>query len=57
MKAQSMESKVGNKCSKCEYCKDVFGNYIQCAKTGQFIDWYYWNDEEPESCPKKEQSS
>lgn len=57
MRAQSTESKAGNKCSKCEYCKDVFGNYIQCAKTGQFIDWYYWNDEEPESCPKKEQSS
>ena len=39
------------KCEKCEYFKDVFGNFVQCIKTGQFLDWEYWNNKEPEDCP------
>ena len=33
-----------NKCDGCEYFKDVFGNYVQCVKTGRFVDWEYWNN-------------
>lgn len=42
------------KCEKCEYFKDVFGNFVQCIKTGRFLDWEYWNNKEPEDCPLKE---
>lgn len=43
-----------NKCDKCEYFKDVFGNFVQCIKTGRFIDYEYWNNQEPEDCPTKD---
>lgn len=43
-----------NKCDKCQYFTDVFGNFVQCVKTGRLIDWEYWNNIEPEDCPFKE---
>ena len=42
-----------NKCDDCEHLKDVFGNYVQCVKTGRFVDYEYWNNIEPEDCPLK----
>lgn len=35
----------------CEYLKNVFGNYVQCVKTGCFVDYEYWHDETPDDCP------
>lgn len=43
-----------NKCDKCSCFKNVFGNFVQCIKTGRLIDWEYWNNIEPEDCPLKE---
>ena len=43
-----------NKCDKCEYFNDVFGNFIQCKKIGRFIDYEYWHNQEPEDCPTKD---
>lgn len=43
-----------NKCDKCSYFKDQFGNFVMCIKTSRFIDWEYWNNIEPEDCPLKE---
>ena len=43
-----------NKCDKCPYFKDQFGNFIMCIKTSRFVDWEYWNNIEPEDCPLKE---
>lgn len=40
-----------NKCDKCPYFKDQFGNFVMCIKTSRFIDWEYWNNVEPEDCP------
>ena len=42
-----------NKCDGCEHFIDVFGNFVQCSETNRFIDYEYWNNEEPEDCPKK----
>ena len=44
-----------NTCEHCEFFKDVFGNFVQCVKTGQFVDYEYWNDIEVENCPLKEE--
>jgi len=41
------------KCEKCEYFKDIFGNYVQCCKTGRFLNYEYWNNEDPYDCPIK----
>ena len=41
------------KCENCEFFKDVFGNYVQCCKTGRFLDYEYWHDEDPSDCPIK----
>lgn len=35
----------------CECLKNVFGNYVQCVKTGRFVDYEYWHDETPDDCP------
>lgn len=43
-----------NKCEHCEFFVDVFGNFVQCVKTGRFVDYEYWNNIEPEDCPLKE---
>lgn len=43
-----------NKCDKCPYFKDQFGNFVMCIKTSRFVDWEYWNNVEPEDCPLKE---
>lgn len=43
-----------NKCDKCPYFKDQFGNFVMCIKTSRFINWEYWNNIEPEDCPLKE---
>ena len=43
-----------NKCDGCEYFKNVFGNYVQCVKTGRLVDYEYWNNEHPKDCPKHE---
>ena len=43
-----------NTCDGCKYFKDVFGNYVQCVKTGRFVDYEYWNNEQPEDCPIKD---
>lgn len=45
-----------NKCEYCKFFKNVFGNFVQCAQTGRFIDWEYWNNKEPEDCPFKFES-
>lgn len=46
------------KCDNCEYLKDVFGNFVQCIKTGRFLNYEYWNNEDPTDCPldSKEQN-
>lgn len=43
-----------NQCDKCPYFKDIFGNYVQCVKTGRFIDYEYWHNELPDDCPLPE---
>lgn len=43
-----------NKCDKCKYFRDVFGNFVQCVKTGRFVDYEYWHNQEPEDCPTKD---
>ena len=40
-------------CEKCQFLKDVFGNYVQCCKTGRFVDYEYWHNEDPHDCPIK----
>lgn len=40
-----------NKCETCKYIKDVFGNFVQCIKTGRFIDYEYWHNMHPQDCP------
>ena len=40
-----------NQCEKCEFFKDVFGNFVQCIKTGRFIDYEYWYNIHPIDCP------
>ena len=42
-----------NKCDKCPYLKDQFGNFVMCIKTSRFIDWEYWNNIEPDDCQLK----
>ena len=42
-----------SQCEHCEFLKDVFGNYVQCNLTGRFVDYEYWNNIQPEDCPKK----
>lgn len=44
-----------NKCDKCKYFRDVFGNFVQCVKTGRFVDYEYWNNIEVEDCPLKDE--
>lgn len=39
------------KCENCEYLKDVFGNFVQCVKTGRFLNYEYWNNVNPTDCP------
>lgn len=46
-----------NKCDKCEYFKNIFGNFVQCIKTGRLIDYEYWHNLEPDDCPKKEKKN
>lgn len=46
-----------NNCEHCEYFKDVFGNFVQCVKTGRFVDYEYWNNIEVEDCPLKDETS
>ena len=41
------------KCEKCEFLADVFGNFVQCCKTGRFVDYEYWHNEDPADCPLK----
>ena len=41
------------KCEKCEDFKDIFGNYVQCCKTGRFLNYEYWNNKDPYDCPIK----
>ena len=43
-----------NKCENCEYLIDVFGNFVQYAKTKRFVDYEYWNNKMPYDCPFKE---
>ena len=43
-----------NQCDKCPYFKDIFGNYVQCVKTGRFINYEYWHNELPDDCPLPE---
>ncbi len=43
-----------NHCENCKFLKDVFGNFVQCIKTGRFVDYEYWNDVEVEDCPLKD---
>ena len=40
-------------CEKCQFLKDVFGNYVQCCKTGRFVNYEYWHNEDPYDCPIK----
>lgn len=40
-----------NKCDTCRFHINVFGNFIQCVKTGRLVDYEYWNNLEPEDCP------
>lgn len=40
-----------NKCDKCSYLVDVFGNFVQCVKTGRFVTYEYWNNIHPKDCP------
>lgn len=42
-----------NKCGVCEFHTDVFGNFIQCVKTGRLVDYEYWNNIEPKDCPMR----
>lgn len=42
-----------NTCEHCEYFKDVFGNFVQCVKTGRFVDYEYWNNMKVDDCPLK----
>ena len=44
-----------NICENCEYLVDVFGNYVQCIKTGRFVNYEYWHNIQPEDCPKSRQ--
>lgn len=43
-----------NKCDKCEFLVIVFGNFVQCVKTGRFVDYEYWHSTRPDDCPKKD---
>lgn len=43
---------MSNQCDKCHYFKDVFGNFVQCVKTGRFVDYEYWHNIHPEDCPR-----
>lgn len=45
-----------NTCDDCEYFKDVWGNFVQCIKTGRFIDYEYWRNEQPKDCPMQGKS-
>ena len=38
-------------CLNCEQLVCVFGNYVQCMKTGRFVDFYYWNGTCDPKCP------
>ena len=44
-----------NRCGNCKYLVDVFGNFVQCIKTGRFVDYEYWNNIEVEDCPLKDE--
>jgi len=51
--ARAAEGGSMNRCGNCKYLVDVFGNFVQCVKTGRFVDYEYWNNIEPEDCPLK----
>ena len=40
-------------CSNCEYISDFGGNYTECVKLHKFVDWWYWRDDSPEECPRR----
>lgn len=46
-----------NRCGNCKYLVDVFGNFVQCIKTGRFVDYEYWNNIEVEDCPLKDETA
>jgi len=39
------------RCEKCEYLKNVFGNFVECVLLHHFVDYEYWNNETPADCP------
>jgi len=40
-------------CTGCEHIADFAGNYVECVLLHKFVDWYWWNSEAPEDCPKR----
>lgn len=38
-------------CNDCINTADFAGNYKECVLLHSFVDWFYWNNSAPGSCP------
>lgn len=46
-------TKERENCEGCESLVDVFGNYVQCIRTGRLVDYEYWHSILPQDCPMR----
>lgn len=44
-------------CTNCPNMADFAGNYVECVKLHRFVDWWWWRDQAPEDCPKREKEN